>query len=116
MKTLIVFLTAATSGISATAYAQSALQAAADVATREWTKGNTKFTARFERVRGNTAIFSKVGRDGKSRQLMGAALESLNQEDRAWIREYVKGQRAEKLAAWKQSRTRLRQSQRLRRY
>jgi hypothetical protein len=117
MKTLIVFL-AAVAGITAPVHAQDAVPKAAapDAATREWTKGNKRFTARFEKVVGNTAIFSKVGSDGKSGSRLGAALDSLSKEDQKWIREYVKVQQAEKLAAWKQARTRARQAQRIRRF
>jgi hypothetical protein len=118
MKTLLVFLAAVTGmGITATVYAQNAVpQAAPDAATREWTKGNTKFTARFEKLTGNTAVFSKISSDGTSASKLGAALSSLSKEDQKWIHEYVKVQQAEKLAAWKQARTRARQTQRTRRY
>src|SRR5260221_14533644 len=58
MKTLLVFL-AAIAAITATVDAQNAVpNAAPDAATREWTKGNKRFTARFEKLVGNTAVFS----------------------------------------------------------
>jgi hypothetical protein len=116
MKTLIVFL-ATIAGITATVSAQDAApKVATDEATREWTKGNKTFTARFEKLVGNTVVFSKVGSDGKSGAKLGAALDSLSKDDQKWIHEYVKVQQAEKLAAWKQARTRARQAQRPRRY
>jgi hypothetical protein len=116
MKTLVVFL-AAVAGTTATVHAQNAAPAdAPDAATREWTKGNTRFTARFEKVIGNTAVFSKVVSDEKKSMKLGAALDSLSKEDQKWIREYVKVQQAQRVAAWKQARTRARQAQRMRRY
>jgi hypothetical protein len=116
MKTLIVYF-ATVLGIAATVYARPATpEIVTDAATREWTRGNRKFTARFETVKGNTAVFSRVASDSQSGRKVGAPLNSLSKEDQKWIHDYVTVQKAEKLAAWKQARARVRQIQRARRY